>query len=274
MDRLEIRELDYFVTVAQELHFGRAADRLGISQPPLSRAISRLERRIGVVLFERTSRRVQLTPAGEVFRTESLKVLEAISHVVARTQRAHQHRTLTIAANPGTGSGLLRQLIAAHARQPASEPVEMLFTRDQAGALRMGNADIGLICASDDLTGLDTICLASERPVALLPAGHHLTKRSTVTLADLRNQDTFRDECPVTALDELVDLVAIGQLIVVVGESAADRTGHAVTSVPVLDLPPTRLLLAYRNDATHPSIAAFIHTAQRTAADIRPIAAS
>ncbi|MGW0656423.1 LysR family transcriptional regulator, partial [Streptomyces umbrinus] len=67
MDRLETRELDYFVAVAEELHFGKAAERLGMAQPPLSRAISRLERRMGVLLLERSSRRVALTDAGAVF---------------------------------------------------------------------------------------------------------------------------------------------------------------------------------------------------------------
>ncbi|MFF3330673.1 LysR family transcriptional regulator [Streptomyces sp. NPDC002888] len=77
MERLETRELEYFVAVAEELHFGRAAERLGIAQPPLSRAISRLERRMGVQSFERTSRRVDLTAAGAVFLAESRKVLRA-----------------------------------------------------------------------------------------------------------------------------------------------------------------------------------------------------
>ncbi len=73
MDRLETRELSYFVAVAEELHFGRAAARLGIAQPPLSRAIQQLGRRLGVVLLERDSRRVALTPAGQVLLHEGRK---------------------------------------------------------------------------------------------------------------------------------------------------------------------------------------------------------
>src|SRR5205814_2281623 len=79
---METRELAYFVAVAEELHFGRAAQRLGMAQPPLSRAIQQLERRMGVPLLERTSRGVILTPAGEVFLVESHKALDAVEAAV------------------------------------------------------------------------------------------------------------------------------------------------------------------------------------------------
>ena len=85
---METRELRYFVAVAEELHFGRAAERLGIAQPPLSRAISQLERRLGVTLFERTSRQVTLTAAGEVLLGEGLAALDAVSAAERRTRRA------------------------------------------------------------------------------------------------------------------------------------------------------------------------------------------
>src|SRR5215212_6509007 len=85
---METRELHYFVAVAEELHFGRAAKRLGIAQPPLSRAIRQLERRLGVTLLDRTSRRISLTPAGEVLRDEAHRVLDAVSSATQRTQRA------------------------------------------------------------------------------------------------------------------------------------------------------------------------------------------
>ncbi|GAA1800305.1 hypothetical protein GCM10009735_35860 [Actinomadura chokoriensis] len=76
---VETRELTYFLAVARELHFGRAAERLGIAQPPLSRAIGRLERRLGVTLLERTSRRVALTPAGETLLAEGAAALDAVA---------------------------------------------------------------------------------------------------------------------------------------------------------------------------------------------------
>ena len=88
VDTLETRELRYFVTVAEELHFGRAAERLGIAQPPLSRAIRQLERRLGVTLLERNRRGVTLTGAGQVLLDEGRAILDATAAAARRTRRA------------------------------------------------------------------------------------------------------------------------------------------------------------------------------------------
>jgi DNA-binding transcriptional LysR family regulator len=88
MDRLETRELAYFLAVADELHFGRAAARLGIAQPSLSKTVRQLERRLGVTLFERTSRAVTLTEPGRVLSREARIALQAVSAAALRTQRA------------------------------------------------------------------------------------------------------------------------------------------------------------------------------------------
>src|SRR5262249_55044215 len=113
MDQLETRELKYFVVLAEELHFGRSAERLRIAQPILSRAIGRLERRLGVILFDRTSRRVTLTTSGEVFLAEARAALRALDRAVQRTQAADV-RLLRLAATPGAASSALRRLLAAH----------------------------------------------------------------------------------------------------------------------------------------------------------------
>ncbi|WP_179266464.1 LysR family transcriptional regulator [Asanoa hainanensis] len=259
MDRLETRELGYFVAVAQELHFGHAAERLGISPPPLSRAITRLERRVGAPLFDRTSRSVALTAAGEAFLAESLKALDAVDNAVVQARRAHRSGRLRIATHPGTGSGLLRELIT---RTTPDHPVDLVFTRDQAAVLRARDADIGLLCATTDLHGLDSVEVGVERPFALLPSGHRLADRPAVELSELDKEPNYQAEAPVTALDELVDLVSLDQLVVVVGESAARRAGDGVIAVPVADLPDTVLLLAWPSGPPSPQASALLRAAR------------
>ncbi|WP_093771085.1 LysR family transcriptional regulator [Streptomyces sp. yr375] len=245
MDRLETREIGYFIAVAESLHFGRAAERLGIAQPGLSRAIGRLERRMRVRLFERTSRQVRLTRAGEVFLRESRTVLAAIDGAVRRTQQAARPERLVVAAPAGAGAGLLARVLETYRRGPDPVPVEVRFTPDLAGALREGTADLALMCGSDDLDGLDTVELLDEAPVALLPAGHRLADRAALTAGEVRDEPRFRAHLPPVGLDELIDRVALGELVVVLGESAIPRLGPAVVAVPVLDAPSSRLVLAW-----------------------------
>ncbi|GGK84438.1 hypothetical protein Sme01_28840 [Sphaerisporangium melleum] len=265
MDRLETRELAQFVAVAEELHFGRAAERLGIAQPPLSRTIGRLERRIGVRLLERTSRRVALTPAGKVFLDEARKALRSVDTAVRRAQQAARPHRLTVAARPGTGAGLLAEVVRAYGRRPDAAEVEVVFTHDQAAALRDGTADLALMCGDGDLAGLRTAELAQEAPVALLPAGHRLAKRTAVTLADLRAEGVFTEHCPTVALDEIVDRVALGLLVVVTGDGVTGRLGGDVAAVPVADLPGSDLVLAWPEHAAAPARAAFVRAAREIA---------
>jgi DNA-binding transcriptional LysR family regulator len=115
MDRLETRELAYFLAVADELHFGRAATRLGIAQPALSKAVRQLERRLGVTLLERTSRMVALTEAGRVLSREARFALEAVSAAALRTQRAGtRDPRLILAMKPGGDAGLLPAILAVY----------------------------------------------------------------------------------------------------------------------------------------------------------------
>src|SRR4051794_6495020 len=127
MDRLETRELAYFSAVAEELHFGRAATRLGIAQPALSKAIRQLERKLGVTLFERTSRAVALTEAGRILTREAQVALEAVSAAAARTRRVgNRKRRLLLAMKPGGDGGLLPAILAAYEREPRALPAEVI----------------------------------------------------------------------------------------------------------------------------------------------------
>jgi DNA-binding transcriptional LysR family regulator len=264
MDRLETRELVYFVAVAEELHFSRAAERLGIAQPPLSRAMSRLERRMGVRLLERTSRHVELTPAGLVFLDECRRLLQGMDSAVQRTQRAGGPSRLVLAVRPGTGSGLLAQALRSH---DGAAP-ELVFTHDQAGALRDGTADFALLCMdSNDLTDLEITEVTEEYPVALLTRDHRLARRAMVTTAELGQELAYQEQCPPMGLDEILDRVALGRLITVVGSAAADRLTGEVMAVPVAGLPPTTLALGWLPQASRPEILSFARSLQRIAAD-------
>ncbi|MDX2604277.1 LysR family transcriptional regulator [Streptomyces caniscabiei] len=262
MDRVETRELEYFVAVAEELHFGRAAERLGIAQPPLSRAIGRLERRMGVQLFERTSRRVGLTAAGSVFLVESRKALTAVDTAVSRARRSGYSHRLTVAALQGTGSGLLAGVLRSYRRQPGAADVDVVFTRDQVAFVRNGSADFALTCGHEGLEGLEFTELAEERTVALLPLDHFLAAKSAISSADLALERLFRPDWPVDTLDEIIDQVAMGELIVLVGASATDRIGPAVVAVPVTDAPSTQLVLTWGPGIPAATRDAFVRTAR------------
>src|SRR3977135_1135620 len=119
MDRLETRELEYFLAVADELHFGRAATRLGIAQPALSKAVRQLERRLGVTLFERPRGGSALPEPGQCLSGGARVALEAGPAAGLRTQRAGtRDPRLILAMKPGGDAGLLPALPPASAREP------------------------------------------------------------------------------------------------------------------------------------------------------------
>lgn len=194
------------------------------------------------------------------------RALAAMDHAVRQAQRATGRPPITVATRPGTGSGLLADVLRIYGALAAASPTEIVFTAAQPGALREGTADVAVICDSDKGDDLEIAQLASERPMALLPTGHPVAERGAVTLAELRAHPDYLPQCPTEPLDVVMDRVALGRLVVVVGESAADRLGRSVTAVPVADLPPTDLVLAWSPHARHPDLARFLHTARAIAA--------
>lgn len=179
---MDLRQLRYFVTLAEEKHFGRAAQRLSLSQPPLSYAIRQLEEELGAALFTRTSRHVALTPAGAALQREAEALL----------QRAEEARTLVqeIAAGKEgrlrvgfVGSMLYRALPRIlgdfQARSPRIELVlRELNSVEQAAALRRDEIDIGFIHARAAPGGLDGFAYHAEPFVACVPAGHAQASRA------------------------------------------------------------------------------------------------
>ena len=175
MDEIELRELRYFIAVAEELNFTRAAARLGMAQPPLSAAIGKLERKLGVRLLERTSRRVTLTPAGAVLLEQGRIAVEGVGAAIQRARRkGTQADRLTVAVKPGTSTDLLKKIMQACAQDPRLPQVHLLFGHPggPAAAVRGGAADVAILRAPFDQHGLDTELLLTEPRVAVLPASH------------------------------------------------------------------------------------------------------
>jgi DNA-binding transcriptional LysR family regulator len=290
MDAVETRELGYFVAVAEELHFGRAAARLGIAQPPLSRAIQQLERRMGVVLLQRSSRTVSLTPAGIVFLAESRKALDAVTAAVRRAQRAgHSEPRLTVVMKPDGDAGLLERIMPLYRRDPDSVAVEVVVcgVGEQAQMLRDGRVDLAFVHAPhDDLEGFDTELLLTEDHVVMLPGRHHLAGRSSLALADLDDDPVSRwpPTSPETAGDpqlrdcgQVMQLVALGQLVAVVPESVRRQARTDVVCVPLLDGPRSSVLLAWPERTRSRAVAAFVRAGTEIAAAgpvVEPVAAS
>ena len=274
MDRLETRELACFLAVADELHFGRAATRLGIAQPAVSKTVRRLERRLGVTLFDRTSRAVTLTEAGRVLTREARVALAAVSAAALRTQRAGVREPhLTLALKPGGDGGLLPAILAAYEREPAVRPVEVVFDADSARLLREGRADAALLYTPpDEVGGLDSEPLLTEAPVAVLPRSHPLARRTSLRMADLAGEDLHRkpsEPSAMKSLSELMHLIALGRKIAVLPRVLTTPLRDDLTAVPMTDVPAVVLMLAWPAHSTSPSVAALARAAA-AAVRVRP----
>ncbi|MGW4944762.1 LysR family transcriptional regulator [Actinoplanes sp. NPDC004185] len=281
---METRELRYFVAVAEELHFGRAAKRLGIAQPPLSRAVAQLERRLGVPLLERTSRSVTLTEAGSVLLAEGRAALDAVDAADRRTRRAALSGSgdpgLVLVTKAGASSELLAKLLDAYAAEPGAVPVDVLLCGigEQERMLRDGRADVALLHLPFDSTaGLDTEELCTEGQVVVLPAGHPLSTRSEVRLAEVtalpglpeprrpRPDGTYPDGPGPQVRDtaQLYQLIALGRASAVLPESSRAQLNPGLVVVPVPDAPAVTTVLAWPPHSRSRALAGLVRTATR-----------
>ncbi|MFF5211459.1 LysR family transcriptional regulator [Streptosporangium sp. NPDC000396] len=289
---LEVRELRYFQAVAEELNFTRAARRLGIAQPPLSKAIRQMERRLDASLFERDSHRVTLTPAGLRLLDEARLVLDAVSAAVHRTRRAARS-ALVITAKPCVATDLLRHIVSAVAALPDAPHVEVAVSGygEQSGMVRDGRADLALLGSPYDLRGLDSEPLLAEPRMAALPRAHPLAARADLACRDLAGlpmprwpsanaaerdywagRDTFpggeRPTGPtVHDNSQLLEAVALGQAVALVPASFAERYARDdVVYRPVRDASEYTIAIAWREGLRDPWIARVLHTAVTVAA--------
>lgn len=295
-DGLDARELRCFVAVADELNFSRAAERLGIAQPPLSRTIRQMERRLGTELFRRDTRTVALTDVGESILEDARFALEVLAGVSRRAQRAALTTpTLVVTAKPGVATGMLRRIVDAYTAHAGAARVEVVVSgyRDQADMVRDGRADAALLSSPFEPRGLDVEPLTTEHRVAALPADHPLAQRSELRCHDLHGEPmpqwprstpaeqaywTGRDltrhpsSAPHAVPDtfgpavsdpgQMIEVVALGQAIALIPQSVADSHQRPdIAYRPVLDASPYTIAIAWPAASRAPHLAQLVRTA-------------
>ena len=188
---MTLKQLQYFVVVAEELHFGRAAERLGLAQPPLSQQIQKLEESLGVTLLNRSSRRVELTDAGAMLLEEARLISQRLESV----RRLIQQQADRFAGSIDIGAvtpvldtflpGLVHKFTAKHAGVRVS--LHEKRSSEQIEAVRARLLDLGFIRRFEqDLRDLETLLVRSESYVLAVPKNHALSKRKMIPLTALR----------------------------------------------------------------------------------------
>ena len=278
---METRELRYFVAVAEELHFGRAAQRLGIAQPPLSRAIGRLERRLGATLLLRSSRSVSLTAAGSVLLREGRAALDAVEAAERRARRAATGQAgIVLVTKAGASTELLAKLLDAYAAEPGAVPVDVQLCGpgEQERLLRDGRADVALLHRPFDSTaGFDTEDLETQEQVAVLPAGHPLAQRTHLRAAEVAalpdlpmarwpEPDGTYPAGPGPEVHDqvqLFQLIGLGRTTVIAPESCRTQLRSDLVAVPVLDAPQITTVIAWPPHSRSRAVADLVRVATR-----------
>lgn len=189
---IELRHLRYFLAVAETLHFSKAAERLGIAQPPLSQQIKRLEQLLGHRLFDRTTRGVKLTLAGQLLAERARSTIEKVHDDLAQVARLGrgEQGTLTVGFS---GSVMFTDLPAAiesyRRRYPKVElRLRELVTSAQIPALLDGTIDLAFMRDGEPTEGIQMSTLLKERYVAVLPEAHALARKSSLRVKDLQKE--------------------------------------------------------------------------------------
>ena len=276
---MELRLLRSFVAVAEERHFGRAAERLHMAQPPLSQQIRRLEAQLGVTLLHRTTRSVELAPAGEVLLVRARDILAAVDSAAEDTLRAARGEFGRLAVG-FTGSAtyaLLPQVAAALRGALPGVVLDLrgeLLTPAQVEGLLAGTLDLGLLRPPVRERELAVEVVRREPLVAVLPEAHRLAREATVPLEELASEpfvvypshfrsvvhDAVEETCaahgflPRVALEvsetaTLVSFVAAGLGVSLVPESVRHMTVHGAVYRPLSrDAAAVELALAWRRE--------------------------
>jgi DNA-binding transcriptional LysR family regulator len=276
---MELRHLRYFAAVAETRHFGRAAERLHLAQPALSQSVRQLESELGVSLFTRTTRQVQLTPAGEFLFREAQRVLDAVEDSARGVRRIADGR-LGLIRIAFTGTAAFTQLpriarlIKTELPGVSLEIHADLLTPDQVDRLDDGRLDIGVLRPPVSRDGVTVRTIARERLVVALQTDHRLVEEPDLAMADLRAEPfvmyadsrsavndavlrSCRDagftphrehDAPGTAV--LLALVAAGLGVALAPESVQASPLRGVVFRDVPDAVTIDLALAWRSEET------------------------
>ena len=189
---VDLRQLRYFVVLAEELHFGRAAERLGMAQPPLTQQIQKLERALGYRVFSRESRKTTLTGAGTVLLEQARRILAETAQAIDHTRRAGRGETgqLTLGTPPSVMLTRLPAIIRKYReRFPAVRFVlRELSTAAIADGLESGTLDVGFLREVDQCGALPVESILRESVVAVLPAAHELASVPRLRLRQLAKE--------------------------------------------------------------------------------------
>lgn len=300
---MELRHLRYFVALAEELNFTRAAERLRISQPPLSAQIKSLEQELGVDLFKRTRRSVEITPAGLRFLREARAVLSQFDRLQSQAHElAEITGTIAIAANPSVDLLVLPEALRLLAGEnPSIEYcLRSMYLNDQIRALHDGTVDVAFTrvpLEDSQVRGLVTEKLRDERLILAVPQRHPLADKSSVEPSQLdalglvmwhrhvapsaydSSIRFLRDQRahPYIAYETDSVIIAIGLAaadlgVALVPESCATVTRAGVVYRPLEPSPPTvGLGVAWCSNNTNPVLQKFIRTAKEATARLFPV---
>src|SRR5579863_828003 len=278
---MELRHLRYFVAVAEELHFGRAAERVHIAQPPLSQQIRRLEDELGVQLFDRTKRRVELTHAGRAFLREARQTLARAEQAVRAAQQAGRGEVGELAVGfVGSATYLIVPLVLKTFRH-----------RFPKVELRLGQIQVGFFRSVSDDEALTFEWILEERLVMALPESHPLARHRRVELTKL-SEDSFvlfpraigpgfydlivsqcrragftpRVALEASSVQTIVGLVAAGMGVALVPASCQNFRRAGVVYKAIREPGPTvKMAVAWRRGDRSPVLRAFLEVVREVA---------
>jgi DNA-binding transcriptional LysR family regulator len=291
--RLELRHLRYFCQVADELHFGRAASRLAVSQPALSVQIRRLEEIVGATLFERHTRQVALTEAGRVFDEAARRLLRDVEAAVVATRQAHEGEVgmLRVGFGPTLMLSTLAHVIRTYRVRFPGVRVDLreLPTAEQVDALLRGNLDVGFVRGAEADPRLHVERFASEPLLVAVNRDHRCAGQARVRLAELADDPWvlfpraiaphFHDQvialCRAAGfaprvvqesreVHTTVGLVGAGVGVTIVPETVRRMTGMDVVYKPI-PRAALRLSIVRPSGPTRPVVETFLAVARKAA---------